>query len=107
MFIPLKKILKERIARLGNREKINLGFLQKKWPLLINDLVEDEFLKHELKKTKPIKLKQYILTIEVKNQIQSSEISFLAYDLMDKINQIFGYPAVKKIFFKIKNENYK
>ena len=106
MFIQLKKILDKRVSRLGSKEKIELGFIDKFWNEIIDLLLGEEdrpdIIIKELHFSKPVKLQNGVLTIEAKNQAISSELSLLGFDLMDKINQRLGRRAVKRLFFRIK-----
>ncbi len=105
MFIQLKRLLTKRISRLGNKEKIELGDIDRRWPSIIDSLLEEKenpVMLVELKFSKPINLQNGILTIEVKNQSIASELSLVGFELMEKVNQSLGRRAVKRLFFRIK-----
>jgi hypothetical protein len=110
MFVKIKKLIEDRVHRFGQREKIEVGLIDKIWGDVIGSILKNDknnrfFL--ELKSSKPIKLQNGVLTIEAKNQAVSSEISIIGYDLIDKINQELGRRAVKRLFFKLKKYGQK
>jgi hypothetical protein len=106
MFVKLKKLLEKRISRLGNKEQIELGLLSANWAeiivLLVKDKENGEALYIELNTSKPIRLQNFALTIEVNNQACASELSLFGYELMDKINDYLKRRSVKRLFFRIK-----
>jgi predicted nucleic acid-binding Zn ribbon protein len=106
MFIKLKNLLDRRISRLGNKEKVELGFVGENWPLIIDTLLEKrkegQGLLVALKTSKPIKLENGVLTIETENQAIASELSLLGYELIDKLNQSLGRRTIRRLFFKLK-----
>lgn len=106
MFVQLKKLLNKRISRLGSKEKVELGFIDKYWDEIISSLLDEdrraEIILKELQSSKPVRLQNGVLTIEVKNQSISSELSLLGFELMDKINQRLGRRGVKRLFFRMK-----
>lgn len=106
MFIKLKKIINQRIARLGNKEKIDLGFITKSWEEYLLTLIEEQkanpVIIAEINSSSPKRLENGTLTIEVNNQALSSELSLIGFDIMEKINQSLGRRVVKRLFFRIR-----
>ena len=109
MFIKLKKIINKRIARLGNKEKIDLGFIAKSWQdnllLLIEESKANPAIMAEIDSSSPTRLQNGTLTIEVKSQALASELSLIGFDIMEKINQSMGRRVVKRLFFRIRRGN--
>ena len=106
MFIKLKKIINKRIARLGNKEKIDLGFIAKSWQenllLLIEEQKANPAIMVEFDSSCPKRLQNGTLTIEVRSQALASELSLIGFEVMERINQGMGRRVVKRLFFRIR-----
>lgn len=86
----------ELLADIFNTSKSGTAVRSGNLTLMWDKVVSGEIARF----TEAVKVSRQVLYVEVKSPVWAQELNFLKPEIMQKLNQKAGYPAIKDIRFK-------